>query len=250
MSDSIQRKFLQRVPLARARELILSLARRTEPETVNVESSLHRVTAEPVHARFASPHYRASAMDGIAVRSADTTTASSETPLSLPDVGTVTPDAGIAACTAVDTGNPLPDWVDAVIRIEDTVHSDGVYRIAAPVSAGRDVRRIGEDAEAGALLVGVGHRVRPYDIGAMLATGIDRVSVRTPPRVAVLATGSEIVEPGGTPGPGQVIEFNSRMLAGCVAEWGGLAFYAGRVADERTALEKAIRSAVSTHDVV
>ncbi|MEE8311018.1 MAG: molybdopterin-binding protein [Candidatus Binatia bacterium] len=250
MSDSTQRKFLQRVPLARARELIVSLARRTEPETVDVESSLGRITAEPIHARFASPHYRASAMDGIAVRSVDTATASPETPLSIPDVGTDTPAAGIVACTAVDTGNPLPEWADAVIRIEDTVRSADVYQIAAPVPAGRDVRRIGEDAETGALLVGVGHRVRPYDIGAMLATGVERVAVRTPPRLAVLATGTEIVEPGGTPGPGQVIEFNSRMLAGCVAEWGGIAFYAGRVADERAALEKSIRSAASTHDVV
>ena len=124
MSHPTRKNFLQRVPLGQARELVLSLARRTEPETVTVERSLDRITAEPVHARFASPHYRASAMDGIAVRAADTARASAETPLSLPDVGAVTPETGVAACTAVDTGSPLPDWTDAVIRIEDTTHSD------------------------------------------------------------------------------------------------------------------------------
>lgn len=250
MSELPNKKFLQRVPLARARQLAVDLSRPTETESVATDESLGRFTSRSVFARFASPHYRASAMDGIAVRAADTEAAAPDAALLLAEADATDSYAGEGVCAAVDTGNPLPQWADAVIRIEDTERSENGYRITAPVSPGRDVRRVGEDVEAGAALFGPGHRIRPFDIGAMLATGVEHVEVRRPPSVAVLATGSEIVEPGGTPRAGQVIEFNSRVLLGCVAEWGGRARYLGRVADERQALERAIRSATAQHDVV
>ena len=124
-------KFLQRVPLERARELVRSLARVTESEDVATEDALGRFTAQSVFARFASPHYRASAMDGIAVRAADTSRASAEAPLELDEVdelqepGGASEGPGAKGCIAVDTGNPLPAWTDAVIRIEDTKREGG-----------------------------------------------------------------------------------------------------------------------------
>lgn len=249
-------KFLQRVPLERARELVRSLARVTESEDVATEDALGRFTAQSVFARFASPHYRASAMDGIAVRAADTSRASAEAPLELDEVdelqesGGASEGSGAKGCIAVDTGNPLPVWTDAVIRIEDTKREGGRYRIVQPVSAGKDIREIGEDVAAGALLFGPGHRIRPYDIGALLATGVDSVPVRRLPRVAVFATGTEIVEPGGDPGPGQVIEFNSRMLTALVSQWGGIGSYGGHIDDEPEALERALLESVAGSDAV
>lgn len=245
------KKFLQRVPLDVARAEVVALAGRTDAESVDVEGSLGRITSAPVSARFASPHYRASAMDGIAVRARDTEGAQGSTPVILEAIdGGDDPVVGRRVCAPVDTGNPMPAWADAVIRVEDTRTTERGFEIRAPVIVGRDVRAIGEDVAAGSVLFGRGHRVRPYDIGAMLATGVGSVDVMRPPTVAVLATGGEVVEPGGDPEPGQVIEYNARMMAGFVAQWGGEHVYLGRVADERPALEKAIRAAAAAHDVV
>lgn len=249
------RSFLQRIPLARAVELLTADARPTEVEHVDPEASLGRVTAEPVVARLAAPPSRVSAMDGIAVRAADTLEAGQGggTVLSLSGETTEAragSDHDAPGCTRIDTGQALPDWADAVVRIEETRETDDGFEIRAPVTPGRDVRRAGEDVEAGAVLFGRGHRVRPYDVGAMLATAVRSVAVRRTPRVAVVATGSEVVEPGTDPKPGQVIEFNSRMLAGLVREWGADAFYRGRVADDRSLLAQALREATRGHDVV
>src|SRR5207253_9356981 len=122
----------------------------------------------------------------------------------------------------VDTGSVLPDWADAVVRIEDTTRGERGYRIARSVSPGRDVRRIGEDIAGATVLVRSGQRIRPWDLGAMLATGTTTVPVRRRPRIAILATGSEVVEPGRA-GSGEVIEYNSRMIAALVQGWGASA---------------------------
>jgi putative molybdopterin biosynthesis protein len=244
-------KFLRRVSLASAREAIVEHTRRTGSEQVAPGDALGRITAQPVFARFASPHYRASAMDGIAVRSADLTAASADRPIELVEIeASAEPSADRPACAAVDTGSTMPDWADAVVRIENTKRSPGGFVVVEPVPPARDVRRIGEDVEADALLFGSGHLLRPYDIGAMLATGVASVAVRRRPRVAMLATGSEIVEPGGAPKAGQVIEYNSRMMAAYVREWGGEPVYLGCARDERDELARAITAAARDNDIV
>ena len=241
--------------LGAARAALTALARATSVERVVSEAALGRVTAEPVFARIAAPHYRGSAMDGIAVDSRSTRGATPAAPIVLAEVppGTV-PEAHAHAdpriCVVVDTGSPLPEWADAVVRNESTRRTPGGFEIVQPVAAGRDVRAVGEDIAAGAPLLPRGHRVRPFDVGALLATGVADVAVHRRPTVGVLATGGEIVEPGGTPAPGQIIEYNSRMLAGFVCEAGGEATYLGRSTRRRTRLADRVCEAAARFDLV
>jgi putative molybdopterin biosynthesis protein len=241
--------------LGAARAALTALARATSVERVVSEAALGRVTAEPVFARIAAPHYRGSAMDGIAVDSPSTRGATPAAPIVLAEVppGTV-PEAHAHAdpriCVVVDTGSALPEWADAVVRNESTRRTQGGFEIVQPVAAGRDVRAVGEDIAAGAPLLPRGHRVRPFDVGALLATGVADVAVRRRPTVGVLATGGEIVEPGGTPAPGQIIEYNSRMLAGFVREAGGEATYLGRSTDDARALADRVCEAAARFDLV
>ena len=241
-----------RVSLARARAIVCSHGASLASERVGVESALGRVLAEPVFARFASPHYRASAMDGIAVRAADTAAAAPTKPVGLVAVGGEPVPAG-AVAYPVDTGSALPAWADAVVRIEEVRPTESGFEIRAPVPPGRDVRRIGEDIDAGALILGRGRVLRPPDLGACIATGVAHVSVRRRPRIAVLATGSEVIEPvreDAVPAPGQVIEFNSRVLAAYGSEWGAEVQYLGRAPDHEEKLVTAITGAAGASDAV
>ena len=241
--------------LVAARSALLALARATCTERVESEAALGRVVAEPVFARIPAPHYRGSAMDGIAVDSRSTRGATPAMPVVLTEIAPGTTLAAHAhadsrVCCVVDTGSPLPDWADAVVRNESTRRTPAGFEVAQPVAAGRDVRAIGEDVAAGAPLLPRGHRLRPFDIGALLATAVADLAVRCRPRVGVLATGGEIVEPGGPPAPGQIIEYNSRMLAGFVEEAGGEATYLGRSSDDAQALAEHVREATTRFDLL
>ncbi|MBI5506112.1 MAG: hypothetical protein HY899_15055 [Deltaproteobacteria bacterium] len=279
-------KFLHRKPLAEARALLLSGVAPVEAEEIDTGDACGRVAAETITAFHPSPHYRASAMDGIAVRAADTFAASAQLPVRLRIVASGQ-DGGAAAqqsaatagaqtagsrstesageqsaaasaagaageliCHAVDTGSPLADWTDAVLRIEDVAISGDICVVKSPVPPGRDVRRAGEDIDAGAVIAPAGARLTPYDVGAVLATGTSRVQVRRRPRVAIIATGSEVVEPGDTARPGQVIEYNSRVMAGLIAQWGARAQRLGIVADDEASLQRVIGDACRGFDVV
>jgi putative molybdopterin biosynthesis protein len=243
------------VDLVTARAALLALARPTAAERVQSEAALGRVVAEPAFARIPAPHYRGSAMDGIAVDSRSTRAASAENPIvlvELPQEAPLPPHAHADArvCCVVDTGSPLPDWADAVVRNEATNRTPAGFEIVHAVAPGRDVRAVGEDVAAGAPLLPRGHRVRPFDIGALLATAVSDLAVRRRPTVGVLATGGEIVEPGGTPGPGEIVEYNSRMLAGFVDEAGGEATYLGRASDDARMLAQRVREASVRFDLV
>ncbi len=241
-----------RVSLEEARSALLALATPTADEEVAVEDALGRITATAISARLASPHYRAAAMDGVAIASSGTRGASAESPLRLREVapGVAVDKAGTSVCVVVDTGNPLPDWADAVVRNEAIKRDGDGFAVSQQVPRGRDVRAIGEDIAAGAPLLPSGHQIRPFDLGALLATGIARVRVRRRPTVAILATGGEIVEPGTEPAPGEIIEYNSRMLAAAVGEWGGTATYIGRNADDLALLTDRVRGAASEFDLI
>ena len=243
--------FLQRRPLPEARALLLAGVVPVRDEEIAVDDAAGRVAAETVVARHPSPHYRAAAMDGIAVRAADTW-AAADAPVRLRTIASTSPApaAGEPCCVAVDTGSLLPEWADAVVRIEDVTAEDGGYRIKSVVPPGCDVRRAGEDIEAATVLVPAGARLRPWDIGAMLATGTTRVRVRVRPRLAILATGGEVVEPAQAAGPGQVIEYNSRVIAALAEGWGGSAHRLGIVADDEASLAAAVADAAARFDVV
>jgi putative molybdopterin biosynthesis protein len=248
-------RYLNKKSLAEALRLFVGdappLAR--PAEVVPVEDSLHRVTASQVFALISAPHYHGSAMDGIAVRAADTFGASERTPVTLTKLaGDRAPTPAVAAAFQyVDTGHPLPAWADAVIMVEQIYPVDGEHvSIRAAAAPWQHVRLVGEDIVATEPLLPRGHRIRPFDIGALLAAGHVTVPLAPRPRVAILATGSELIDPGDEPRAGSVIEFNSRVIAGFVHEWGGEPCRLPRIEDDLDAITAAIAEAARSHDVV
>src|SRR6266508_6363580 len=213
-------------------------------ERVPLAEALGRITAEPVWAHLSSPHYHAAAMDGVAVRAADTAGATETTPRRL-KIG--------EQAIWVDTGDPLPSGTDAVIMAEH-VHTvvEEIIEIMAAAAPWQHVRPLGEDIVATELVLPENHRLRPVDLGALAAAGHTSVSVRRRPRVAIIPTGTELVtyEDVERLKPGDIIEFNSLMLAGQVSEWGGIAERRPPVPDRRELLRAAVETALAEHDIV
>ena len=219
-------------------------------EEIAVEDSLGRVTAAPIFARVSVPHYHGAAMDGIALRAEDTFGASEAQPITLvPAVARGRQPA--RAFAAVDTGNALPDWANAVVMIENVYPAaQGRVTIRAAAAPWQHVRLVGEDVVATEALLPRSHRIRPYDIGALLAAGHLTVPVAPRPRVAIIPTGSELVEPGGAAAPGAITEFNSRVVAAFVSEWGGVPLRLPRVSDDLARIRSAVAAAAASHDAV
>ncbi|HEY1371538.1 MAG TPA: molybdopterin biosynthesis protein [Candidatus Binatia bacterium] len=244
-----RKRYLKKTPLMDARELFLSIV---DPaalgsEEIAIDDALDRITAEPVFAKISAPHYHASAMDGICVRAEDTFGATEFAPKKLRPVSGENFDG---AFQYVDTGNAIPLWANAVIMIEK-VHQleDGGVEIFDSVAPWNHVRLVGEDVVATELLLPRAHRLRPYDLGALLAAGHTKVKVKQKPRVAILPTGNELIEPGDEPVPGAVIEFNSSVLGGFVREWGGAPLRTARVGDDPAKLGAALREALKNNHV-
>ena len=243
-----RRYYLSDIPLDEASKKFHEALRQAgalEPslaEEISIEQAAGRVTAGPVWAKTSSPHYDSAAMDGIAVRSKETTGASETSPVGL----TVATQA-----VWIDTGDPMPDGFDAVIMVEH-VHEvdDSTVEVQSPVPPYDHVRALGEDIVATELLLPESHVLRPVDLGACAAAGVTTVQVRRRPTVAVVPTGSELVPVGSSPSPGQIVEFNSLMLAGLVEEWGARADRLSPVPDDFDQLKSALVDTVRDHDIV
>ncbi len=217
------------------------------------ESALGRVLAEPVWARLSSPHYHASAMDGFAVRSVDTHGAMPTAPRVLPY-----PEHA----EYLDTGDPLPPWADAVIPIEQVEPLDehenpaqdprkpAALRIRAAVTPWMHVRAMGEDMVATQLVLPAGHTIRPVDLGAIAGCGHQQVRVARKPRVAVIPTGSELVAIGKPVKTGDIIEYNSLVLASQVNSWGGQATRFPITPDDFEDICQQVAVAASDHDLI
>jgi len=225
-----------------------------EIETIPLdESALGRVLAEPVWAKISSPHYHASAMDGFAVRAKDTIGAQPSSPISL----AVGPGAKY-----VDTGDPLPEGFDAVIPIENVESLDEggriigdirkpvSIRIRAAVTPWSSVRPMGEDIVATQLVLSAGEVLRPVDLGAIAAAGFQEIRVARRPRVAILPTGSELVTIGTPLKPGNILEYNSLVLAAQVRGWGGLPTRFDILPDDFDVLLARVAEAAREHDLV
>lgn len=232
--------------LAMARWRAEGLLRLTEAERIPTLEAAGRVLAEPVYARRSVPHYHAAAMDGIAVRAADTFGASETAPRRL-RVG--------ETAWYVDTGDPLPPQADAVIMIED-VHpaAEGEVEILAAAAPWQHVRPLGEDVVRTELVLPQGRVVRPADLGALLNAGHAEVAVRRKPRVALIPTGDELRDPPPAGpaelGPGEILESNTAVQAAYVRAWGGEPVRMPIVPDDFDALCEAVRRAAAEADVV
>jgi putative molybdopterin biosynthesis protein len=246
-----RKRYLKKTPLIEARELFLATvdASAFAVEEIAVDDGLDRITAEPVFAKISSPHYHASAMDGICVRAEDTFGATEFVGKTLTAADSDLP--GLASFTYVDTGNALPGWANAVIMIEKVHQIDEhTLEIFESVAPWNHVRLVGEDVVATELLLPRAHRLRPYDLGALLAAGHTTVRVKARPKVGIIPTGDELIQPGEETKPGAVIDFNSTVLASFVREWGGAPIKYPRARDDMSALLQAVRRAAEECDIV
>jgi putative molybdopterin biosynthesis protein len=213
---------------------------RVEAIGVAVADAVGRVTAEPLWATRSSPPFDAAAMDGIAVRAADTIGASEIAPVLL------SPDAYVV----VDTGDPMPDGFDAVVMRENVHYEGDRAELRAAVPPYDHVRSIGEDVSAAELLLPAGHRLRAVDVAAAAAAGATEVVVRRAPVVAVLPTGDEVREIGAEPGPGEILDTNSLMLAAQAREAGCDALRLEIEPDDPDRIAAAVRAAAARADLV
>jgi putative molybdopterin biosynthesis protein len=208
-----------------------------EAEEIAVERAAGRVTAVEIAALWSSPAFACAAMDGIAVRAADTAAA----PVVL----------GHDRFDEIDTGDPLPDGRDAVVMREHVVRgADGAVALRSPARAGQHVRAVGEDMQAGEPLLPVGHRLRPVDLAAIAAGGHRRVVVRRRPVVAIVPTGDEVRPLGSDLRRGEVLDTNSLMLAATFGEAGAATRVAPVQPDDPGRIAGAVRRAARDADLV
>ena len=236
--------YLKTTPVEEAREKYMEvLGDVLEPraETVRVIDALGRVTAEAVFARYSSPLYNSAAMDGIAVISSRTAQASEARPLTL---------KAAEDYVIVDTGDPVRKPYDSVIMAEDIQETDGGVIIRSSVPAWQHVRPVGEDIVAGEMILTRCHVIRPIDIGVLLSGGVTEISVFAQPKVGIIPTGTEIVEPYEDPEEGDIIESNSRMFEAMIRENGGIPERYGIVPDDYEAIKAKILEALGDNDIV
>jgi molybdopterin molybdotransferase len=246
--------FKVRTPVDEARRILKAAAvddaagPKTGTETISLTRADGRVLAAPIAAARNVPHYRRAAMDGYAVRAADTFGASERSPEVL-RIGDRDGPVGPETAVRVHTGSALPDGADAVVMIEhvEELEELGELEVGDAVAEGENVAPVGEDVEEDQPLYDAGHRLRPSDLGLLRSVGYGRLEVAERPTVGVIPTGEELVETD--PGPGEVIETNGLTVSRLVERWGGDATYRDVVTDDAESLRVAIQRDL-TKDVV
>jgi molybdopterin molybdotransferase len=212
---------------------------------------------EDIVATINLPRFDNSAMDGYAVRAEDVADASVDAPLSLPVVGEIA--AGKAAvhrlspgtAMKIMTGAPVPLDADAIVPYENSDRGESDVKIFAPSAVGQHVRRIGEDIKAGTRLYKEGDHLGPRDIGVLAGIGLDKVKVRPRPRVVVISTGSELVDPGlELSNEQQIFDSNSYLLAAATKAAGADVFRVGQVSDDHDALKQLIGDQLLRADLI
>ena len=256
-------EFFNVLPPDEARALLLRHIHHVLPgEKLKSEEALGRVTAAAILSPSPLPAFRRSTMDGYAVRAQDTFGASASLPAFVTVVGEVamgrpaTVVLRTGEVAIVHTGGMIPDTADAVIPVE---HTQGMgemdvfpheIELLKAVAVGENVLQVGEDVRQGAEILPAGHRLRPQDLGGLLALGITEVDVVARPRVALLATGDEVIHPAQTPIPGQIRDINSYTTGGQTRQAGGEPVLCGIVGDKFEDLRSAAATALAAHDML
>jgi molybdopterin molybdotransferase len=235
---------------------ILSAITPLPPRDLALADAYGAVVAADVTAQWPLPAFDNSAMDGYAVLASDVAAASQDQPVSLPVDGEIAAGATTArtlepgSCIRIMTGAPMPASADAVVPVELTDGGTKRVRIREAVPAGASVRRRGGDAVPGDLLLPAGARIGPVQLGLLAAAGLGRVSARPRPRVTVISTGDELVEPGQPLAPGQIWESNSVMLAAAARQAGCDARRYPVVRDDTGAVLAAVQDALDGADLL
>ncbi|MGM0447908.1 MAG: gephyrin-like molybdotransferase Glp [Methanobacteriota archaeon] len=247
--DRRESGFKRRTRVADARATLLdAVIPHERTESVSVEAADGRVVAEPIDAPAPVPGYDRAAMDGYAVRASDTFGAGDRSPAVLAAKSAEADAVAPGEAARVHTGSAVPEGADAVVMIEQVSAVGDEVEVFDAVATGENVGEAGEDVADGQRLYEPGHVLRPSDLGLLRSVGLDGVTVRKPPEVAVIPTGEELVE--SDPGPGEVIETNGLTVSRLVERWGGEARYRDVVTDDPDALREAVAADLDADVVV
>jgi len=256
-------EFFNVLPPDDARELLFRHLTHVMPaEAVSTAEAVGRVTAGHVYAPYSLPSFRRSTMDGYAVRAADTYGASASLPAFLTVIGEVrmgeaaTIEVGKGEATIVHTGGMIPESADAVVQVELTQKMDErkefphEIEVLKAMAVGQNVLQVGEDVQEGEEILPAGHRLRPQDLGGLLALGITEVAVSRRPRVGILATGDEVVDPGQATQPGEIRDINSYTVSGQTQQAGGTPVRGGIIPDELERMQAAAEQMLAENDML
>jgi molybdopterin molybdotransferase len=252
--DVRMRGFAERADVEEVDRFLRAHARRLEAEAVPLLECVGRVLAEEVRAEVSVPGFLRSAMDGYAVRGEETFGASSYDPIAFRIAGEALPgrpfEGAVQRGMAVRimTGAPLPDGADAVVMAEVCEETDGVVSVSDAVPPRRNVDQVGEDVEAGQVVLQAGRRIRPQDAGLLASIGVPAVACVRRPRVQLLITGNELLPPGERPEGAKIVDSNSMVLGALVARDGGALLPVRRLQDDRALIRAAL--AETSADVV
>ena len=250
------------ISLEEARALVCGAVAPTDVEEVGLLDAVGRVAASDLTSDIDVSPFAHSAMDGFALRAADIGTATEEAPVALrviAEIGAGDVFAGVIGageCVRIMTGACLPDDADAVVKYEivAVVEGDGrtgsTVSFAAPTKVGSNIRPAGEEARAGEVIVAAGEVISAAGVGFLAGCGVLEVPVRRRPRVAVIATGSELVPPTEVPGPGKIRNSNSYAMAACASRAGAAPHILPIVEDTYEALRAAVDAASREYDFV
>ncbi|MHB9132455.1 MAG: molybdopterin molybdotransferase MoeA [Armatimonadota bacterium] len=244
------------ISFAEAHSIVLAHAHPLDTTSLPLEQLPSAYLAEPVIATADMPLFDNSAVDGYGVRLADVEGTSAESPACLRVCATIR--AGDAACEAfasglavkVLTGAPVPAWVEAVVMREDCAESPGKVAVKRQPRAGENIRRRGEEFSQGEEVLPAGMRITPAVIGVLATCGYAQFPVYRKPRVALIVTGNELVDPGQPLGPGQIYDSNSYMLVDALREMGIHEPLHSRAADDPALLREQLSNALANADVV
>ncbi len=248
--------FKERMSVDLALRLFLEVElKKVDSEYVSVFDACGRIISEDIIAKIDVPHFDRSAVDGYAVRAEDTFGASLTNPVILKLAGEV--EIGEKPCelkqgeaVKVSTGSALPKGANAVVMLEYAREFDENVEVYKPVTPWENVSKKGEDVKAGEVVLKKGEVLQPQDIGIISALGYSKVKVLKRVKVAVIATGNELVEVGEKPEVGKVVNSNSPMLCCAIKEFGCEPLYLGIARDDFGELLEKIRKAVEVADIV
>lgn len=256
-------EFLTLLPPDEAREKLLAALSKPilDSESLAIANALGRVTAEDIIAPHPLPEFPRTTVDGYAVRAGDTFGATDSLPAYLHLIGEVPMgdepafEIGSGQCALIHTGGMLPKGADAVVMLEYTqAVAAGSPRpeieIFKSVADGENIIRIGEDVAKDQTVISKGTTIRPAEIGGMMALGITYLRVANKPRIGLISTGDEVIEPDQHPRPGQVRDINSYTLGSLIEKSGGVAVRYGIFGDQFEVLKEAAAKALTECDVL
>jgi molybdopterin molybdotransferase len=233
-----------------ARSLVLEGVRPLPAEDVPLEDALSRVLAEDVTSADAVPGFDNSAMDGFAVRAADTAAAGEGSPVRLKIVDEsraghpAAKELGEGEAIRISTGAMLPSGADSVVRIEEASTEDDVLVTEANVDPGRDIRRAGEDIQPGDTVIAAGTAIGPSELGVLASVGRGTVSCTRRPTLALVSTGDELLDPTDEMTPGGVRNTNAWALRAMAGMAGAEVISLGRAGDDPAATRDAVGEAL------